>query len=73
MKLMIFLNSKLSLYLKKILNSLRENLKKIKKLSHKMKILKLRNKKMHLIFLVNFSLIGKLRKNRIFEKNNVKK
>jgi hypothetical protein len=70
---MIFLNSKLSLYLKKILNSLRENLKKIKKLSHKMKIWKLRNKKMHLIFLVNFSLIGKLRKNRIFEKNNVKK
>jgi hypothetical protein len=73
MKLMIFLNSKLSLYLKKKLNSLRENLKKIKKLSHKMKIWKLRNKKMHLIFLVNFSLIGKLRKNKISKKINVKK
>lgn len=73
MKLMIFLNSKLSLYLKKKLNSLRENLKKIKKLSHKMKIQKLRNKKMHLIFLVNFCLIGKLRKNKISKKINARK
>ena len=72
MKMMMFSSSKSNPYSKRKLNSLKENPKKIRKLSPKTKIKKLKIKKTLLILLVNFYLLGKQRKNRIFKKKKSK-
>lgn len=72
MKMMMFSISKSNPYSKRKLNRLKENPKKIRKLSPKTKIKKLKIKKTLLILLVNFYLHGKQRKNRIFKKEKTK-